>query len=584
MKEQLQAAVMAALELLNKEGVISTLPESLQIERVKQKQHGDFACNIAMVLAKRAGMSPRLLAQKICQYLPEVDVIEHVDIAGPGFINFYVQADSQQSVVKTVLDQKSQYGCVVLSESAKKIHLEFVSANPTGPLHVGHGRGAAHGSALANLLRAAGHRVHCEYYVNDAGRQMDILALSVWLRYLALAGVEYDFPDKAYQGAYIKEIAQSIYDQYGQQFCLATSEELGAAVGSVDSSDSEAYLDALIAYCKVQLGEDYQLVHGAGLQAVLGDIKQDLAEFGVCFDQWFSEQSLVDNGSLSAALERLGEAGLLYQQSGATWFKSTEFGDDKDRVVVRDNGQATYFASDAAYMLNKFSRGFDEIICVFGADHHGYVPRLNALMQAFGYPVSRLVVPLVQFAVLYRGGKQVQMSTRSGSFVTLRELRQEVGTDAARLFYLMRRCEQHLDFDLDLAKSQTNENPVYYIQYAHARICSVFQQLAAKSYQYDQQAGLASLDLLQQDNEQALLTQLVKFPEIIQLAAAKLEPHLLVYYLRDLATVFHGYYNQQVFLVESDQARNVRLCLIDAVRQVLSNGLGLLGLSAPEKM
>ncbi len=584
MKQSLETALHTALATLVTQGVIADPPSALQIERVKQKQHGDFACNVAMILAKQAGMPPRQLAEQICQRLPAVDVVERVEIAGPGFINFYLVSATQQAVVQTILQQRDHYGRSA-AEKAKRIHLEFVSANPTGPLHVGHGRGAAHGSALANLLRAVGHDVHCEYYVNDAGRQMDILAMSVWCRYLALAGEAVALPSNGYQGEYVIDIARQLYEQEGDRFCKTTLADWNNVVADMDqTAEPELCLDARIAYAKHTLSADYALLHAFGLQSVIADIKTDLADFQVDYQMWFSEQSLMDDGALAEALQRLQAAYFLYEKNGAQWFRSTQFGDDKDRVVVRDNGQTTYFASDAAYMLNKFSRGFDEIICVFGADHHGYVPRLQALMQAFGLAVERMVVPLVQFAVLYRGGEQVQMSTRSGSFVTLRELREEVGTDAARLFYLMRRCEQHLDFDLDLAKSKSNENPVYYIQYAHARICSVFDQLAEKGYDYDAAVGLTQLELLTQPQEIDLLSQLAKYPELIQHAAAKHEPHLLVYYLKELATIFHGYYNQQVFLVDDATIRQVRLCLIDAVRQVLSNGLDLLGVSAPDRM
>ena len=580
MKEKIQALLKAVLPRL-----LDAVPEHIQVERTKQKAHGDFATNVALVCGKKAGMAPRVFAEQLMALIDAPEWLVKMEIAGPGFINFFVAEQTQLAVVEQVLASGTQFGCG--AEKSTKIHLEYVSANPTGPLHVGHGRGAAYGSALANLLTAAGYPIHREYYVNDAGRQMDILAVSVWLRYLECHGAQVAFPSNGYKGEYIKEIASQLAARDSDLlvhdpdavFAGVPQDETKAGQG-----DKEAHVDGLIVNAKNLLGEHYATVHGFALLSVLEDIQADLAEFHVTFDEWFSEKRLVDEASVQAALDKLQAGGWLYQKAGATWFKSTEFGDDKDRVLVRENGQTTYFASDAAYMINKIQRGYDELVYVLGADHHGYVPRLRALMQAFGYAPERLKVPLVQFAVLYRSGKQVQMSTRSGSFVTLRELREEVGTDAARFFYVMRKCEQHLDFDLDLAKSQSNDNPVYYLQYAHARICSVFRQLAEKGWTFDQAAGLAYLSELEDTQLPDIATALATFPELIQSAASKHEPHLLAYYLKDLAQRLHAYYNAHPFLVDDAAIRNARLCVIAAIQHVLRNGLNILGVSAPEHM
>ncbi len=432
-----------------------------------------------------------------------------------------------------------------------------------------------------------GYQVHCEYYVNDAGRQMNILAVSVWLRYLELLGELFIFPKNGYRGQYVIDIAKKLKEKYYLQFhqaAQAVFNNIPPDEGDGDTGDKETHIDGLIDRAKTLLGKDFSLIHQFGMQEVLEDIRDDLTEFGVEFDEWFSESSLMHSGAVDAALAELKSKNYLYQADGATWFRSTSFGDDKDRVLIRENGQTTYFASDVAYHWNKLNRGFKRIIDVLGADHHGYVPRVRAAMQALGLDADLLHVPLVQFAVLFRHGEKVQMSTRSGEFVTLRELRNEVGKEAARFFYVMRRSEQHMDFDLDLAKSKTNENPVYYIQYAHARICSVFRQLEEKNMSFDESRGIVSLDQLDSPYEKALLSCLVQYPESVMIAAIKLEPHQIANYLKDLATAFHAYYNAEQFLMEDEVLRNARLCLIKATRQLFSNGLGLLGVSAPEKM
>ncbi len=461
-----------------------------------------------------------------------------------------------------------------------------MSANPTGPLHVGHGRSAAFGATLGNLLAAAGYQVSREYYVNDAGRQMNILAVSVWLRYLALAGENVVFPANGYKGDYVSTMAKRLLANHADAFVKPwslVSAELPQ--DEPEGGDKERYIDAVIDKARELLGtEGFSMFHQYALTAVLDDIKEDLAEFGVDYDVWFSEQSLLDSGAIYKGIEALKDGGYTYEQGGALWFKATAFGDEKDRVLVRANGQTTYFASDVAYHWNKFDRGFARVIDIFGADHHGYISRITSTVKALGHDEKALNILLVQFAILYRAGERVQMSTRSGSFVTLRELREEVGNDAARFFYVMRKPEQHMDFDLDLAKSQSSDNPVYYIQYAHARISSVLRQLSERQLSWDEHLGLEHLSLLVEPQEVALMSLISRYPEIIESAAAVCEPHQISYYLRELANGLHTYYNAITLLCEDEALRSARLCLLTAVRQVLRNGLELLGVSAPESM
>ena len=592
MKAELTALLQQAIQALQAEAVLpAELAPNIQIERTRDKSHGDFACNIAMLLAKPAKMKPRDIAARIVSVLPDSRAVDKVEIAGPGFINFFITADSQTMVVPAILAAGDRFGCSDLGKG-KRVQVEFVSANPTGPLHVGHGRGAAYGATVADLLEAVGFEVHREYYVNDAGRQMDILATSVWLRYLGLCGVELDypgeqdFPSNGYKGDYVWDIAATLHRENGDamQHSWGVISD-GLADDEPAGGDKEQHIDALINKAKTLLRPDqYRLVFDLGLNYILDDIRDDLAHFGVTYDEWYSERSLSDSGAVMKALERLQASGHTYEKGGAIWFKSSDFGDEKDRVLVRDNGQTTYFASDIAYHMHKLERGFERVIDIWGADHHGYVPRVKAALQALGDDPSKLDVLLVQFAILYRGGEKMQMSTRSGEFVTLRQLRKEVGNDAARFFYVMRKSEQHLDFDLDLAMSQSNENPMYYIQYAHARVCSVFRQLAEKGLAHDAQNGIAQLGKLDTEHELALFNSLGKYPELLETAALNHEPHQLVYYLRELANDFHTWYNAHQFLVDDAAVRDARLTLNLAVRQVLANGLKLLGVSAPESM
>ncbi len=556
-----------------------------KIDRTRDKQHGDFASNVAMVLAKSARRRPRELAELIVARLPASDRLDRVAVAGAGFINFFLSDSAFTGVVAEILAAGDGYG---RSErgAGRRVQVEFVSANPTGPLHVGHGRGAAYGATVADLLQAVGFEVHREYYVNDAGRQMDILAASVWLRYLELCGEVIQFPSNGYLGDYVWDIAATLHREHKEAHHLPAAEVFyDLPADEPQGGDKEAHVDAVIARARALLGENrYRFVFELALNTILEDIRDDLGNFGVVYDEWFSERSLTTGGAVNRAVERLRGKQQLYEKDGALWFRSTEYGDEKDRVVVRENGQTTYFASDIAYHMDKLERGFERVIDVWGADHHGYVPRVKAALTALGDDPGRLDVLLVQFANLYRGGEKVQMSTRSGEFVTLRQLRKEVGRDAARFFYVMRKCEQHLDFDLDLAKSQSTDNPVYYVQYAHARICSVERQLQDRGLQRSQARGDANLSLLTEAHELALLASLSRYPEIVESAASLHEPHQLSHYLRELANEFHTYYNAHQFLVERDNLRDARLNLIQAVGQVIRNGLSLLGVSAPESM
>ena len=550
---------------------------NIVLEKPKQPHHGDYACNIALQLAKQLRARPRDIAERLVQALPTSPFLEKAEVAGAGFINLFVTREFKQQAARRVLVAGERYGHCA-SGQGKKIQVEFVSANPTGPLHVGHGRGAAFGASVANILAAAGFAVAREYYINDAGRQMDILALSTWLRYLEIGSATVTFPPNAYQGDYVRDMARAVHEAHGRRY-MRNPAEVTAGAPDVDS-DAEGHLDALIANAKVLLANDYDYFHNYALNEQLADCRSDLAEFGVHFDHWYSERSLYASGMVARAVQSLEVSGHVYMQDGARWFRSTHFGDEKDRVVQRDNGQYTYFASDIAYHVNKFERGFDVVIDVWGADHHGYVSRVKGAIEALGYSPARLTITLVQFAVLYWGGEKVPMSTRAGEFVTLRELRHEVGNDAARFFYVLRKSDQHLDFDLDLAKSQSQENPVYYVQYAHARVCSVQEQWGGTPDELLE----ADLTTLTSDQELALLQKLVDYPDAVEDAARDLAPHLIAFYLRDLAAEFHRYYNATRVLVDEPSLKLARLALVTAVRQVLRNGLDLLGVGAPERM
>lgn len=582
MKQSLQQLINQSLAVLQDNGSLSVPPDAdFNVEKTRDRRHGDYASNVAMVLAGHLKQNPQRLAELIVSALPSSKLVERVEIAGPGFINFTLTRGAHLQVIRDILTEADDYGRSNIGRG-KRVLLEFVSANPTGPLHIGHGRGAAYGAATANLLQAAGYNVTREYYVNDAGRQMDILAASVYLRYLQLCGSDIRLPGKAYQGDYVLAIAKRIYTEKSTALSMDSTLIHSAMTGN---GDEEEMLDKLIDTIKQKLNsEDYDYLFEQGLREILSDIEADLKEFGVEFDNWFSERQLLESGKVRKCMERLDEAGHLYQLEGATWFRSSAFGDEKDRVVSRENGQLTYFASDIAYHMDKFARGYTDVIDIWGADHHGYIARVRAAMSALGTDNNNLTILLVQFASLYRGDIKVQMSTRSGEFVTLRDLRNEVGKDATRFFYVMRKSEQHLDFDMELARSQSQDNPVYYIQYAHARICSVFRQCREKNMSFTIITDIENLSCLEEQHESDLLTRLAEYPELIITAAGSHEPHQLCYYLRDLANDFHTYYNACQILVDEGPLRHARLSLLAAIKQVIQNGLTLLGVSAPETM
>jgi len=582
--EKLVTEALAALPPGSLGGAEMPVPE---IERSRDAAHGDFATSVAIRIANSAGTNPRALASKIVGALPANELIAKTEIAGPGFINFFMTPAAWQAEILRVLKAAEAYGRGDAGAGQRAI-VEFVSANPTGPLHVGHGRHAAYGATVANLLEADGWSVHREYYVNDAGRQMDILATSIWLRYLENCGETIRFPVYGYRGDYIRPIAARLHAVRGTSLRRPAADvSRGLPPDEGEGGDKDRYVDAVIARAKELLGGDFRIVFDAGLADILADIRDDLEEFGVRFDRWYSEQDLGDGGDggpIDRALQRLRGRGHVFEQEGALWFRATAFGDEKDRVVVRANGQKTYFASDIAYHLDKRERGFDMLVTILGADHHGYVARVRAGLEAMGEPPESLQVPMVQFVTLFKGGEKVPMGKREAQFVTLRDLRNEVGNDAARLIYVMRSNDQALDFDLKLAKKQSNDNPVYYIQYAHARIASVLKQSAERGLPFDRDAGVRSLALLTGTAEQALMREISRWPEVVQQGAELRAPHLVVHYLRELAQAFHACYAALPFIVDDSKLRNARLTMIAAVRQVLQNALRLLGVSAPETM
>jgi len=585
LKQQLEQLLLTAVNSLAGNLLPGAQPPSaVVVERARDSKHGDFASNVALRLAKPARRNPRELAQAIVAALPANPLIAKTEVAGAGFINFYLTAEAYSQELTRIHEQAECYGRSELGRG-HKVLLEFVSANPTGPLHVGHGRQAAYGATLGNLLAAAGFDVQREYYINDAGRQVDILAVSTWVRYLETCGETLPFPENGYRGDYVRAIAERLRAKVGGQLQRPASEVLANLPADAPAGDKEAYIDALIERARALIGaEGFSTVLELSLDQMLADIRDDLQQFGVLFDRWYSERSLAVSGAIERALQRLEGQGRLFRQDGAVWFRATEFGDEKDRVVVRENGQKTYFASDIAYHLEKRERGFERLIDILGADHHGYVARVRAGLMAMGEPGDCLEVTLIQFVSLFRGGEKVPMGKREAQFVTLRQLRDEVGNDACRFFYLMRSHDQPLDFDLELAKSRTNENPVFYIQYAHARVASVAKELAVRGLTFDRAEGLASAGLLTGEHEQAVLQSLARYPEVIELAAVNRAPHAVVHYLRELANAFHTYYNAEKFIVTEPKLRNARLALVTGVQQVIRNGLTLLGVSSPESM
>jgi arginyl-tRNA synthetase len=585
LKAELEELLAQALRRLEKTHLKSALERAeVIVERTRDAAHGDFSSNVALRLAKIAGLRPRELAAAIVEAIPANTLLARSEVAGAGFINLYMVRGAHGDVLRRVLEEGERYGTAAYG-AGRSVCVEFVSANPTGPLHVGHGRQAAYGASLANLLAITGHRVHREYYINDAGRQVDILTASVWVRYLQDLGEAMPFPANGYRADYVNAIGAQLLAARGTTLKAAAAAVLEGLPPDAPAGDKEHYIDALITRMRELLGADaYQSVQEMALSAMLADIREDLGAFGVQIDTWSSERALARAGAVERTLERLAALGHTYNKDGALWLRSSLLGDSEDRVLVRANGQKTYFAPDLAYHLDKRARGFALLIDVWGADHHGYIPRMRAGLMALGESGDCLEVCLMQFVSLYRGGEKIPMGKRDGQFVTLRQLRSEVGNDACRLFYLMRSHDQPLDFDLELAKSRSNENPVYYLQYAHARVASVMKQLAARGQNYEQATGLANLDRLDSPHEAAVLTVLGRYPEILLQAAAQRAPHTLVYFLRELAQSFHTWYNAAQFLVDEVATRNARLALALGAQQVMRNGLALLGVSAPESM
>ena len=585
MKNDLIRILKTVLKEIGKENGIDFSNKKVSIQENKEKAHGDYASNLAMVIAKDLSKSPREVAEKITSLLPPAKWIERVNIAGPGFINFYLKKDTHNEILLRIDEGGKSFG-TNNSGNGERVLIEYVSSNPTGPLHVGHGRGAAFGSVLSQLLRIVGYKVDEEYYVNDQGRQMNILTISTWLRYLQQNGQELEFSKKGYQGEYVEQLAKELLKEERTKYNLKENES--DLLELLETQETEEDLDKLIEWGKSFLQENFEEIREFSLRAIMSSIKEDLKLFGVNHNLWFNESSMYFNKvglpDIDKSIKLLDESGFLYEKEEALWFKSTEFGDDKDRVVKRANGDNTYFASDISYHLDKYDRGYNRIINVWGADHHGYLPRVSAAMEALGKNQDRLEVVFIQFANLLRNGKKVSMSTRGGEFIPLMELIEEVSSEAARFFYINRKADQHLDFDLDLAKSQTKDNPLYYIQYAHARICGVFETLKKEGRKLNQDLGLDNLDLLNLDKEIEIQKMLLQYPEVISRAAEHSEPHLICYYLKDLSGLFHSYYNSERFLVDNDKLMNSRLFLLKGTKQVISNGLEILGIDAPQSM
>ena len=585
MKNDLIRILKTVLKQIGEENSIDFSNKKVSIQENKEKSHGDYASNLAMVIAKDLSQTPREVAEKICSLLPSEEWIEKVNIAGPGFINFYLKKDTHNEILLLIEESGRDFGRNN-SGNGERVLIEYVSSNPTGPLHVGHGRGAAFGSVLSELLRCAGYKVDEEYYVNDHGRQMNILTISIWLRYLHQNGQELKFSKKGYQGVYVEQLAKQLAEEKGTKYNLKENES--DLLELLEAQETEEDLDRLIGWGKSFLKENFEEIREFSLREIMSSIKEDLKLFGVNHNLWFNESSMysnkIDLPDIDKSIKLLSESGFLYEKEEALWFKSTEFGDDKDRVVKRANSDNTYFASDISYHLDKYDRGYDRIINVWGADHHGYLPRVSAAMEALGKSRDKLEVVFIQFANLLRNGEKVSMSTRGGEFIPLIELIEEVSSEAARFFYINRKADQHLDFDLDLAKSQTKDNPLYYIQYAHARICGVFETLKKEGMKLNQELGLDNLNLLNLDKEIEIQKMLLQYPEVISRAAKNSEPHLICYYLKDLSGLFHSYYNSERFLVDDEKLMNSRLFLLKGTKQVISNGLEILGIGAPESM
>jgi arginyl-tRNA synthetase len=553
MKEILRQAIEASLKTCYANGSLSsgTVPDEIQLEVPKNPEHGDFATNLAMMLAKLERKAPRQIAEVLAGELRALPVCDRVEIAGPGFINFRLSPTSWYGLLDQIIEQKTEYGKSSVG-AGTKIQVEFVSANPTGPLHIGHGRGAVVGDALASVLTAAGYEVEREYYVNDAGNQVATLGRSIWMRLRELEGEQIEFPEDGYQAEYVIDLARDFRDAQGNLAGVAKDEAISA--------------------CALY-----------GVTEMLKWIAADLEIFGISFDNWYSEKSLYERDLVDRELATLKQKGLSFEKDDALWLQTTKYGDDKDRVLIKSDGSYTYFASDVAYHMEKFDRGFDRVIDVWGADHHGYIPRMKAMLSGLGHAPEDLEVQLIQMVNLLRDGVPFTMGKRSGNFITLREVIDEVGRDACRFFFLMRRCDSQLDFDLELAKQQSSDNPVYYVQYAHARVCSINRNAAEAGVSLPV-PGQVKHSALELPEELALIQQLAKYPEIIVGAAQHYEPHRVIFYLQDLAAQFHSYYNRQRVLVDDADVAVARLYLVNAVKIVLANALSLMGVSAPEQM
>ena len=553
----------------------------ISIQDNKENQYGDLASNVALVLAKPLKRNPKEIAEEIKgKFITDKEIVK-VDVAGPGFINFFLSKESHGAILRDISIQKDKFG--KFESNNKKVLIEYVSSNPTGPLHVGHGRGAVFGSVLSRLLKEAGFQVDEEYYVNDFGRQMNILSVSLWIRYAQIFDKNIKMLNNGYQGDYLIVIAQHLKKLRSDE--LFDDDDEIKSLLEYENEDAEKHTDEVIDSIKSKLNDEFSYVRDFALREILELIKEDLLEFGVDHNKWFSESSLYESEShdlskVDQSIDELSSKGFVYEKEGAIWFKSSELGDDKDRVLKRGNGEFTYFASDVAYHLDKYDRGYDRIINIWGSDHHGYLPRVKAAKEATEKNVEKLEVVFIQFANLIRAGKKVTMSTRSGEFITLKELIEEVTSEAARFFYINRKADQHLDFDLDLAKEQSKDNPLYYIQYAHARICSVLR----KSKVQEEELTTSELGLLDSNKEIEIQKILKQYPPLIERAALASEPHLICYYLKDLASIFHSYYNTEKFIVEDQKLMNSRLFLLSGVKQVIYNGLTVLGINAPHEM
>lgn len=552
MMDRLRLQIQRSLQACFDKGVLhSGIVPDVHMEVPGNPEHGDFATNLALTMAKAEKKAPRQIAEALVAELGDSDFLSKVEVAGPGFINFTLAPACWYEILDDIARAGVTYGRSDYGRDCR-VQVEFVSANPTGPLHVGHGRGAAVGDAVASILQAAGYDVQREYYVNDAGNQVATLGLSIWNRLRELNGETVDFPEDGYQGVYIRELAADLHTEEPEVASLVEAEAI-------------------------------KRCSAFGVRKVLKWIEADLTAFGITFDSWFSEQSLYDQHMVEVELGRLAEKGLSYEEDGALWLRTTAYGDDKDRVLIKSDGSPTYFASDVAYHMEKFDRGFARVIDVWGADHHGYVPRMKAVVAGLGHPPEALEVLLIQMVNLLRDGQPYTMGKRSGNFITLREVIDEVGSDACRFFFLMRRSDSQLDFDLELAKRQSNDNPVFYVQYAHARVCSINRNAAEQSVSLPQ-PGEANLTQLVLEEELALAKYLARYPETVISAARQCEPHRVVYYLQELASQFHSYYNKQRVLVEDAATTQARLYLVNGVRTVLANALNLLGVDAPERM